>query len=74
MPAGACWSKPGRGGGGHLHLTVSGKEFVVKRFSCACFEVIKVTQNELNFLLAVKELQMLNSPANCEFLSIFKCL
>lgn len=50
------------------------RNVIVKRFSCACFEVIKVTQNELNFLLAVKELQMLNSPANCEFLSIFKCL
>lgn len=74
MYAGAFWSKTGRGGVDNLHLTVSGKEFVVKRFSCALFDVIKVTQNKLNFLLAIKELQMFNSPAKCEFLSVSKCL
>lgn len=73
MYAGAFWSKT-RGGKDNLHLTVSGKEFVVKRFSCIFSEVIKITQNKLNLFLAVKQLQLFNSPAKCEFLSISKCL
>lgn len=58
----------------NLHLTVSGKEFVGKRFSCIFFDVVKVPPNKLNFLLAVNQFQMFPSPAECEFLSISKYL
>ena len=33
-----------RGKKDNLHLTISGKELAVKRFSCVFFEVMKVTE------------------------------